>query len=787
MKKTMLAVVAALGISVLARADNVLWVDAENGVDGAGRGTTEATAFETIQAAVDAAATGYTIKVKPGVYNDGGTAYNGWYNRVFISGKVLRIVSTGGKKATHIVGGSGTRCIHFHDAAGSVVEGFTIRDGRATYELENRDTQNGSGGGVLAMNASRESYSAVEGCVVDCVISNCAAVRGEAMRGGTAVRCFITENSGGDAGTRMANLVNCLLTRNTGSAGAMYNGTALNCSFGDNGSPPHTVKLYNCLSMNNAGGNSTSATCANCVTDSTLPSQFFAPLFDDFRLIKGCAAETAGDASHIASAGIVLPEGVDPYVDLFGNAIPESGVIAAGCIQTAVEPQYGGILFLGNKNILTRGKVNYGPNLNAFAESWPTQFTVQAVNKGDPAIFAFKINVTTTIDNSGSAVFPTMDDTVYIVPPQTAGVIYTNGVRVASGTFYVDPVNGCDETGTGSKTAPVKTLKMVRSKAGGNYARVIRAAAGDYKTGDCYNNGLTNRLVITGYGTRIIGAGAGKSVIWGAPDPNTGSLGPYATRCIYATAVSCVQGFTLRDGYSDNNPAAVHAFAARGGAVFCEASGAYKTNLRIIDCEITNCWSNAGAAGYSGAYERCRITDCHGNHGIMCYATMVSCVVDNHQCDTMTASGNNNSFGRAYQSTFIGRDKDEYIVNKGTGTAFKNCIVMTTKELAPGTSATGSIAYDVGSFTASDGMTYVNPRLADIAAGDYRPIIEVKPRDRLVYSSPAFGGGEWIDLPAFSLADFDGRPLNLIGGKPTVGAYQWPAKVKILPVSIIVR
>ena len=215
MNAKVLGALLAVGFSAGVYAGETWWVDKATGANGTGRGKSESTAFLTIQAAVNAAATGDEIRVKPGIYDEGGGYYNNWNNRVLIQSKVLKIVSTGGKDVTHIVGGANVRCVCMVGASGSVVEGFTIRDGDATYVNGSTDAVNGSGAGVLGITTDGK-YSVSNGCVVDCVISNCLAIRGGGMRGVTAVRCWITENDASNSGPagRKCDFVNCLITRN---------------------------------------------------------------------------------------------------------------------------------------------------------------------------------------------------------------------------------------------------------------------------------------------------------------------------------------------------------------------------------------------------------------------------------------------------------------------------------------------------------------------------------------------------------------------------------------------
>ena len=128
------------------------WVDCR-AVDTTEAGT-ESNPCLTIQAAIGKAAAGDTIKVRPGDYDSGSTrdtmSDGGNLARVLIT-KQLRIESTDGAAVTHIVGASDTsesaqvakdngfgensvRCVTADDnAIGSILKGFTIRDGRSRY------------------------------------------------------------------------------------------------------------------------------------------------------------------------------------------------------------------------------------------------------------------------------------------------------------------------------------------------------------------------------------------------------------------------------------------------------------------------------------------------------------------------------------------------------------------------------------------------------------------------------------------------------------------------------
>ena len=182
---------------------NTIWVDRQNGNDGyVGEGLgSEAHPFASIQAAVDAATDGDTIKVLPGVYDNGGYVDDkGHSNRVYIA-KRIHLVSTGDAENTIITGrwesgdtanngtnlaGDGVRCVRINNSRkdkngyGAVVQGFTLLDGYAAKA-------HGHGAAVFC--------ASVDGAyIVDCVIRNCSATSegtGAIMLFGTYVRCAV--------------------------------------------------------------------------------------------------------------------------------------------------------------------------------------------------------------------------------------------------------------------------------------------------------------------------------------------------------------------------------------------------------------------------------------------------------------------------------------------------------------------------------------------------------------------------------------------------------------------
>jgi hypothetical protein len=91
----------------------------------------------TIQAAINAANTGDTVLVAPGTYSE----------NLNFNGKLITVTSSGGSSVTIIDGGAKAPVVIFNSGEGpnSVLNGFTIQNGRADGTISN---QNFDGGGV---------------------------------------------------------------------------------------------------------------------------------------------------------------------------------------------------------------------------------------------------------------------------------------------------------------------------------------------------------------------------------------------------------------------------------------------------------------------------------------------------------------------------------------------------------------------------------------------------------------------------------------------------------------
>ena len=227
-------------------AKGIVWADPSyTGGDSDG---SEAKPYTTLQAAVDACGAYYVVKAKAGRYDAGGGYF--WGNcRVRISSAVcLRAVD--GPENTFIVGANGDpansdgcgtnayRCVGItapNDSCAGVV-GFTLTDGRTFSNGESNHNNYRLAGGVF----SDKTYQAQ---VLDCVITNCIAVRGSATYQGWFQNCRVVD-------CRQSKDPATLASSTTACRGVVYNSYLSGCVVGPNSYTTVGIDqfcyLYNC-------------------------------------------------------------------------------------------------------------------------------------------------------------------------------------------------------------------------------------------------------------------------------------------------------------------------------------------------------------------------------------------------------------------------------------------------------------------------------------------------------------------------------------------------------------
>jgi len=641
----------------------------KSGSDSNG-GTSWDDAKLTIQAAVDLCASGDTVVVDDGEYSDT-TQWTSASDKtktlptVVQITKRIHLVSRNGKHKTHIVGkwantetGTGTgaaRCIYIkgtasaNDAAnGTLVEGFTIRDG-ATEAATAGNTDYDSAGGICGgtgVNGKGLAY------VVDCDIVNCRAGTGAAIsRGIVPIRCAFVGNRGVQGTStqhvfyRTLYAYNCVFANNgpasrTSSSGTIFaqvqGATAVNCTFIDNtcyGFFPNNANnktyAYNCAFLGagesaifGVSGTKQSFYPTNCVqtangTDDSGRigevgagggckvgvsefQHFYAADSGEWKfVVKGDLKDKGFDARSIA-AKFVPEEYLD--TDFFGKARNWASV-DIGAIEAqgdAADPAAGTIQ-LGTGVALREGEdvISMPRAFVGLASGMRQVRLVPTIGDATP-LFGYAVS-----GEWGSFCrFPDRgaDRGAWMTPP-ASGKAVTVDAKAAVDEKWVDASYAGGDS-DGSEAKPYTTIQdaVDHTAAYG----LVHVAPGIYSTGGvtleghkvASRVGIENEVAIRATGN------AGDTVIEGGEN----------TRCVAVrrqAVTAHVQGFTLRSGIADKGTS--DADGLGGGfyatpQTWADATGLAidnQRNAQVTDCIFTGNSARQGAAMCGGWAQRC--------------------------------------------------------------------------------------------------------------------------------------------------------------------------------------
>ena len=629
---------------------DVWYVDAANyGKSGDGKNA-GASAFGTIQEAVDAANANDTIMVAAGVYEQGETQddfTNPMMNRVYIS-KPLTLCGADrhttiikGSKATDDpslkatarklgLGSDAVRCIGIN-ASDVVISNFTITGG-ATCRPDDWDDANANGGGVYAFGENV--------VVANCVISNNVARRGSgvchAVRTApslTVVRSWIHGNfaENDEPIARGCLLAFCLVTGHPHTQEPITDGSVLvNCTFAGNRMrsliKSASAKAYNCLFADEwYKADDPATTNSFCYANCAFPigvemfltpgltnnacifsaglDHFVSPIDNDYRLHQGAAnAIDKGDAAFLQE----IPQQYR-YRDFSGAEISENAAtVSLGCLQEIVSEVGGTVRFsvlslkpVGcaafdynptNDFLFGEKNVSFAISGLAYARGVSARgiVRVRCSSSDWKGLYGFKASGSDTVMR-----YPLMDGTYEIMIPPEGKTLELSPVEATS-VLYVDK-NSKETEEDGSNAFPFKKIQSaVDSVASGTYGIVyVKEGIYDEEPGKTAKDHL-NRVSIAGRYVRLVSAdGVGKATISGGSDPDVAKdewpfgCGAKAMRCVYVGEYSVVQGFALTGGRCNISGTGD---ATHGGAAYLDIGA------QLLDCRISNSMASQGAA-----------------------------------------------------------------------------------------------------------------------------------------------------------------------------------------------
>ena len=614
----------------------------------------------------------------------------------------LEIANKTGLKFRSVAGRDKTAIVGRHDGANGydgadAIGGVKLSSGSVNCVFEGitfRDCAAEKGGGCRDLSQT---------CwFIGCSFTNCLAKTGGAMIQGNASGTEFVDCGGASStmnsmiGYNVGTMEFCLFRHidATGRYLFQQGGTFINCTvYGMSPVYSGPVCFYNSLVFGAANNGAYQADVLyvtnswlgvakyvnvgeNSVTNADERAvRFVSPAMGDFRLTDLSEVTGLGDAAYLALSP--FPEGFVRR-DVYGNPVTAmSGAIPAGCALEVVHQTGARVDFSNTFEVQDLGYTfNSGDYFNQIRTGDDYTYMIRPVTDN---------NVVYVRQTIKEYFFPLRQKggwvPVGILPDLYSTNKFSFSSASAANTYYADPINGNDDyDGKSSNVVdavankgPFKTLMGAMGKidtGNENTVKILYLMPGTYAEGQTEKGPTSTKVEgVTGVCYRVcIGTvktmaivgleGPEKTFIVGAPDPDTGGIGPNAVGGVWLKSgtVRAIQGVTITGCYSTDMDSTSYLV---GGCAFF---GGGSDTTFCFDCVISNNVGNLKPAQSYGRMSRCKILNNRATTGLTDWGSVSSCVFAGN---TITSSGCLTGVG-SYGCTFDTPSGVEYANKQNT-------------------------------------------------------------------------------------------------------------------------
>ena len=646
------------------------WCDPE--ADAETAEGTEAKPFRTVQAAIDAATNAVAaasgavvINLMPGDYREGEVFAGSHTNRFVVpAGHAILIRSTEGPENTTVYGkadpnpvdpayaGCGPaaiRCAAVMDV-NSALQGITFADGHSNFASSKDAVTSDRAGGIYSPGDVNQ--------ILDCVVTNCTAVRESIGNGGIYMRCRFYDCVSWGGAFRSARLVSCYVdpTCRSGQRDSSSNFTQFSivgkyCAAVLCTAPAGTYwdcywaysmvfgnqKVYNLPQWGSVFRSATSV--VGGATGYAVKDLGFVD-YDggDLRLCSGLFAANVS-AGAIGERGTASWGAWATNVASFAQSDVDGkrlkvvdGKLLPGCYHETVDGVY---------VVASKGSVEVSKDGNAYSDVEKGRFIQLdgfpiSITPGEgsrPCVGVLINGVTNRFDEADDKMIVLSESGV----AAAGGGIYAEAIYTTD--WYVDP-NGDDSAYGYTPGMAKKTLSAAMAVAASG--DTVHAAEGYYSDGAVKAAKFEAHppaVVFIPQGRKLVADGAvEKTFIVGqiGTDEFTDEIGcgSNSVRCVHMDKKTELRGFTLMNGsaYPAGSGTYKYGSAYNCGAVY----GSDRETVFVQDCVISNCAAYNGAAGREVAFINCRIFENRANVGVTSECYHYGCIIDRNYADEST-------------------------------------------------------------------------------------------------------------------------------------------------------